>query len=77
MPASDEKDARAVAERLADAVAATDLTAAGVPDGVGLSIGSASAVGTTPDAIIERADADLYRIKRRRANAASRAGALA
>jgi diguanylate cyclase (GGDEF)-like protein len=65
MPTSDEDDARIVAERLTAAAAAIDLSDLGVPAGVAMSIGRATAIDTTPDRILAAADLALYDAKER------------
>lgn len=65
MPTSDEDDARIVAERLQEATAAIDLRDVGIPTGVAMSIGRATAIYTTPDEIVAAADLALYDDKER------------
>jgi diguanylate cyclase (GGDEF)-like protein len=67
MPASDESDARTVARRLRSSAKAIDLRESGLPDGVDLSIGAATSVQTTAEALVAAADRDLYRVKAGRA----------
>jgi diguanylate cyclase (GGDEF)-like protein len=67
IPTSDEDDARFVAERLQVAAEALDLSEIGVPHGVALSVGRATAVHATPQEIVAIADLALYEAKRREA----------
>jgi diguanylate cyclase (GGDEF)-like protein len=64
IPTGDENDARVVAERLQAAAGALDLSDIGVPQGVALSIGRATAVHATPEEIVATADLALYESKR-------------
>jgi diguanylate cyclase (GGDEF)-like protein len=68
MPAIDELAVRIAAERLRAAAARLSLDAVGMPDGVQLSIGTATGVHTSPDALERAADFDL-----RQATSAKRA----
>jgi diguanylate cyclase (GGDEF)-like protein len=63
MPATDESGAQIAAERLRDAAAACELSEIGLPAGVPLSIGSATAVIVSPTELVGAADAALYRAK--------------
>jgi diguanylate cyclase (GGDEF)-like protein len=61
LPAIDEMAVGIAAERLHDAAASIDLGELGA--GVRLSIGKATGVHTSPDALTRAADLDLYRAK--------------
>jgi diguanylate cyclase (GGDEF)-like protein len=65
LPAADEGEARAVAERLHATAARVDLGDIGLHSGVPMSIGTATVgdVQMTPDEIVRIADLDLYRVK--------------
>jgi diguanylate cyclase (GGDEF)-like protein len=65
MPTSDEDDARIVAERVQEGAARIDLRDVGLPTGVAMSIGRATAIQTTPDQIVAAADLALYDAKER------------
>jgi diguanylate cyclase (GGDEF)-like protein len=65
-----EPAARVVAERLAAAAAAVDLSEIGLSEGVPMSVGAATGLHATPDELMRAADAELYRVK-----GARRAGA--
>jgi diguanylate cyclase (GGDEF)-like protein len=71
IPTGNEDDARILAERLQTAAKAIDLSDIGVPGGVALSFGRATAVYTAPDEIVATADLALYEAKRRLAEVAS------
>jgi diguanylate cyclase (GGDEF)-like protein len=60
---ADEQAAKVAAERLAAAAAAVDLGDLGLPEGVPMSIGTATGLHTTPEELIRAADAELYRVK--------------
>jgi diguanylate cyclase (GGDEF)-like protein len=63
MPATDEAGARTVAERLRAITSAVDLSDIGLPEGIPLSIGAATAVLTSPIELVRAADVELYRAK--------------
>jgi diguanylate cyclase (GGDEF)-like protein len=65
MPAGDEADARVLAARLhaAAAASAAGLGDIGLADGVQMSIGTATAVHTSPEEIVHAADLALYEDK--------------
>jgi diguanylate cyclase (GGDEF)-like protein len=71
IPTGDEDEARILAERLQTAAKALDLSDLGVPHGVALSFGRATAVDTTPEQIVATADLALYEAKRGVAGVAS------
>ncbi len=73
LPETGGDAALCVAERARAAVAALDLADLGIP-GVTVSVGIASAVQTTPDALVAAADAAMYRAKRAGKNCVVRAG---
>ena len=60
---ADEPAALRAADRLREALAHCDVADIGLPEGVPVSIGSATAVHTTPDEIMRAADVELYRVK--------------
>jgi diguanylate cyclase (GGDEF)-like protein len=63
LPVTEAAGAEITAARLREAAAAVDLTAIGLPDGVPLSIGVATAVHTSPIELVRVADLALYRAK--------------
>jgi diguanylate cyclase (GGDEF)-like protein len=63
MPCADERDAQAVAERLAQVASGVDLSDLGLEQGVQMSIGLASATLTSADEIVQAADVALYEAK--------------
>lgn len=65
LPSTDEAGAETVAARLRGAAKAVKLDALGLAGGVPLSVGSATAIHTTPDEVVRAADQDLYRAKAR------------
>jgi len=67
MPCADEHDASKVAERLRAAARRADLRDIGLPDGVGMSVGVASATDTSAEEILHAADLALYQAKAGRA----------
>lgn len=73
LPGADERRARMVADRLVEAVA-TPIEIGGQPVQVGISVGTAVADGPEDvDALVARADHDMYRAKRAARHAAARA----
>jgi two-component system, cell cycle response regulator len=70
MPHTDERGAGIVAERLRAAAAAVKLADIGLPEGVPLSVGSATAVLAGPAEIVREADVALYQAKSARTSAA-------
>jgi diguanylate cyclase (GGDEF)-like protein len=70
MPHTDERGAEIVGERLRDAAAAVQLADIGLPEGVPLSVGSATEVLTSPQEIVRAADIALYETKAARREAA-------
>jgi diguanylate cyclase (GGDEF)-like protein len=60
---ADEDAAQAAMARLHHAVRQVDLGDVGLPDGIPMSIGSATAVSTHPEQIQRAADVELYRVK--------------
>jgi diguanylate cyclase (GGDEF)-like protein len=73
VPGASEADADAAAERLQRAAGAVDLGDIGLPDGVQMSVGVATAAHTTPDEIIHAADVALYAVKAARPQAVAHA----
>jgi diguanylate cyclase (GGDEF)-like protein len=69
MTSADERAARVVATRLRTAARRVDLGDVGLPEGVPLSVGAATAMFTTPDEIIHAADLALYEAKAIRGDA--------
>jgi diguanylate cyclase (GGDEF)-like protein len=64
MWATNEREARAVGERLRTAAASRDLNDIGLETGVRMSVGAAMATAEmTPEEIVRAADLDLYRAK--------------
>ncbi|HLH13302.1 MAG TPA: GGDEF domain-containing protein [Solirubrobacteraceae bacterium] len=74
LPGGDEREARAVAERLYGAAGAVDVRDIGLHTGVPMSVGAATARGAhvTPDELVRLADEDLYRVKSARREPARR-----
>ncbi len=66
IPTGDEHDGEVVAERLKAAASQLEMRNVGLPNGIRLSVGVASAVHTTPDEIVHAADVALYEVKRKR-----------
>lgn len=60
---ADEDAAQAAMARLHHAVRQVDLGDVGLPDGIPMSVGSATAVSTHPEQIQRAADVELYRVK--------------
>ncbi len=60
---ADEDAADAAMARLHHAVRQVDLGELGLPDGIPMSIGSATAISTHPEQIQRAADVELYRVK--------------
>lgn len=60
---ADEDAAQAATARLHHAVRQVDLIDVGLPDGIPMSVGSATAISTHPEQIQRAADVDLYRVK--------------
>ena len=58
-----EEAAQAAAARLHYAVRQVDLKDVGLPEGIPMSVGCATASQTTPEAIQRAADVELYRVK--------------
>jgi diguanylate cyclase (GGDEF)-like protein len=71
LPIADESQARAVVTRLRAAAPRAKLSDIGLPDGVRMSIGCATATLTSPDEITHAADLDLYKEKSGRAQASA------
>ena len=69
LPCGDEQDAGVLATRLQAAASRADLRDLGLPAGVELSVGAATAVYTTPDEIVHAADVALYEAKAARGDA--------
>jgi GGDEF domain-containing protein len=69
LPTADEREARAVAARLQTAATRFELGDIGLPDGVSMSIGTATATLTSSDEITHAADVALYEQKSSRARA--------
>ncbi len=63
LPATDERAAATVVARIRDAASAIELEDIGLPDGVPMSVGCATAVHAAPGDLINAADLDLYRAK--------------
>ncbi len=63
LPATDHSRALTTADRLQGAAAGTDLADIGLPDGVLLSIGAATATHCTPEDLVREADLALYEQK--------------
>jgi diguanylate cyclase (GGDEF)-like protein len=63
LPDTDEHAAQAVAQRLQEAALQVDLSDIGLPHGVEMSVGAATAILTTPAEIVHEADVALYRAK--------------
>ena len=61
---ADEDAAQAATARLHHAVRQVDLRDVGLPEGIPMSVGSATAVNTHPEQIQRAADVELYRVKR-------------
>jgi diguanylate cyclase (GGDEF)-like protein len=68
-PCGDERDAGVLATRLQAAASRAELGDVGLPAGVELSVGAATAVFTTPDELIQAADVALYDAKAARGDA--------
>jgi diguanylate cyclase (GGDEF)-like protein len=68
LPSTNEAGARKVAHRLRAAAGAADLSDIGLPDGVPLSVGSATGLHTNPHDLIRSADLALYRVKSTRSD---------
>jgi diguanylate cyclase (GGDEF)-like protein len=66
LPATDHGRALTTADRLQIAAASRDLTDIGLPDGVPLSIGAATATHCTPEDLVREADLALYEQKQMR-----------
>lgn len=66
LPATDENRARTTADRLQAAAGSTDLADIGLPDGVPLSVGAATAIHCTPEDLLREADLALYQQKQLR-----------
>ena len=60
---ANEDAAQAAMARLQHAVRQVDLGDVGLPDGIAMSVGSATAVSTHPEQIQRAADVELYRVK--------------
>jgi diguanylate cyclase (GGDEF)-like protein len=69
MPCADAQDARVLAARLAAAARRADLRDVGLPAGVEMSVGAATAIFTSPDEVIHAADVALYEAKAARRGA--------
>lgn len=63
LPSTDEAGARKVAQRIRAAAADAELSDIGLPNGVPLSVGSATGLHTNPHDLIRSADLALYRVK--------------
>lgn len=63
LPNTGEDAAEKVADRIRAAACAVELEDIGLPDGVPLSVGAATAVHVAPDDLINAADLALYRAK--------------
>jgi len=74
MPSSDESGASVVAARLRAAAGEVDLSDIGLPPGIQLCVGAASAVHTNPDEIVQEADIALYAAKSARSRPTARTG---
>lgn len=66
LPATDYGRALTTSDRLQAAAASRDLTDIGLPDGVPLSIGAATATHCTPEDLVREADLALYEQKQLR-----------
>jgi diguanylate cyclase (GGDEF)-like protein len=69
MPCADAQDARVLAARLRTAARRADLHDVGLPAGVEMSVGVATAIFTSPDEVIHAADVALYEAKAARRGA--------
>jgi diguanylate cyclase (GGDEF)-like protein len=63
LPGTNARQARFVAERLRTSAGEVQLSDIGLPDGVPMSIGVATAVHTHPEELLRAADVALYRAK--------------
>jgi diguanylate cyclase (GGDEF)-like protein len=63
LPGTDEAGARKVAQRIAAATAAVELSELGLAEGVPLSVGVATGVHTHPQDLVRAADVALYQAK--------------
>jgi len=71
MPSTNEDQASAVAQRLRQCAAAIDLSDIGLPQGIQMSVGVATAVHTRPEEIVHDADVALYEAKAARSQQTS------
>jgi diguanylate cyclase (GGDEF)-like protein len=63
LASANEEAAQAATARLYHAVRQVDLSDVGLPDGIPMSVGAATAIVTHPDEIQRAADVELYRVK--------------
>jgi len=63
LPSTGEDGARVTAQRLRDAARAVELPEIGLPDGISLSVGVASAIHAAPADLVRQADLRLYEAK--------------